>query len=327
MQKKRVVITGGAGFIGSNLAEKIIQDNDVTIIDDFSTGKWENIAGIIHKKNLNVINGNILDRDLLGKNFQGVDYVFHEAAMVSVVRSIDDPMLTNEVNIKGTLNVLLAARNNRVKKVVFASSAAIFGDSTQLPNKENERPNAQSPYALTKIAGEYYCQILKKIYGLPTICLRYFNVYGPRQSPSSDYAAVIPSFISSVLKNEPPVIYGDGKQTRDFVYIEDIVQANLLAAESNAFGVFNVGGGRNISINDLALTIIKISGRNLQPTYKESRPGDIRDSLADISLARSMGYNPRYTLENGLRETIEKFPSVSLAKKLINESTINNPIF
>jgi len=310
MNGKSVVITGGAGFIGSNLAEQLIADNKITIIDDLSTGSLDNIASIKNKRNLTFVLGSILNGDLLEKRFHGIDVVFHEAAIPSVARSVDDPLTTNEVNIQGTLNVLIAAKNQKVGKLVFASSSAVYGDTVILPNKEHAHPNLQSPYALTKLTGEYYCQIFNRLYGLSTICLRYFNVYGPRQNPNSEYAAVIPLFISNILNNNPPVIYGDGNQTRDFIFIKDVIQANILAAESEATGVFNIGAGHSTTVNELAKVIISILGRDLHPIYKEARPGDIRNSLADIDLARSFGYNPRYSLENGLSETIHPGKSI-----------------
>ena len=307
MKLKKIVITGGAGFIGSNLADELITDNQVTIIDDLSTGILDNITEIITSKNVKFIRGTILDRELLQNIFKGADIVFHLAAISSVVRSINDPLFTNEVNISGTLNVLIAAKNNKVKKMVFASSSAIYGDGLVLPVKENMIPDVQSPYALTKLTGEYYCRLFYELYSLPTICLRYFNVYGPRQNPNSEYSAVIPSFISNVLRNHPPVIYGDGNQTRDFVFISDVVKANIVAAESEATGVFNIGSGCSTSINELARRIIAISDSKLQPLYKESRVGEVRNSLADLTLANGIGYKPNSSLENGLRITVSNF--------------------
>jgi UDP-glucose 4-epimerase len=311
MKNKRIVITGGAGFIGSSLAHELATDNTIIIIDDLSTGRRENIADLTDRENVTFIQGSILDLRLLEDVFKGVDFVFHQAAIPSVPRSIEDPLSTNEVNITGTLNVLIAARNNKVKKVVFASSSSVYGDTPTLPKKEDMTPNPQSPYALTKLVGEYYCQLFQQIYRLPTACLRYFNIYGPRQNPDSQYAAVIPRFISRVQQDKSPSIYGDGKQTRDFTFIQDAIQANIIAAESNATGIFNIGTGGNTTINELAEAIIKIMGRDLQPTYQEPRAGDIRDSLADVSKARAIGYKPKYNLEDGLQETIRRFPGAS----------------
>ena len=305
MKLRKIVITGGAGFIGSNLADELSINNQVTIIDDLTTGKLNNLSKIIDKENVNFIQGSILNRSLLEHVFSGVDIVYHLAAIPSVVRSIEDPFSSNEVNISGTLNVLITAKNSKVKKVVFASSSAVYGDTLNVPTKENTPLDLRSPYALTKLTGEYYCRLFSELYNLPTMCLRYFNVYGPRQNPGSEYSAVIPSFIKSVLKNRPPTIYGDGNQTRDFVFIKDVVQANIIAAESKATGVYNIGSGRSTRINELARDILAISGSNVQPIYKDPRVGDVKISLADLTLANSIGYNPKYTLENGLCETIK----------------------
>ena len=311
MKNKRVAITGGAGFIGSNLAHELATDNTVIIIDDLSTGRIENIAGLTDKENVTFIQASILDLHLLVGVFNGVDFVFHQAAIPSVPRSIEEPLSTNEVNITGTLNVLIAARDNNIKKVIFASSSSVYGNTPTLPKIEDMTPNPQSPYALTKLVGEYYCHIFHEIYHLPTICLRYFNIYGPRQNPNSQYAAVIPRFISMVSQGKSPTIYGDGDQTRDFTFIRDAIRANIIAAESNATGIFNVGTGGNTTINGLAEAIIKSMSKNLQPIYQEPRAGDIRDSLADISKARAIGYEPQYSLEDGLRESIRGFAGAS----------------
>lgn len=311
MRNKRLVITGGAGFIGSNLAYELATDNTVIIIDDLSTGRIENISGLITMENVTFIHGSILNLHLLSEAFKGIDFVLHQAATPSVPRSIEDPLSVNEVNITGTLNVLVAARDNDVKKVVFASSSSIYGDTPTLPKVEDMTPNPKSPYAITKLAGEYYCQVFKQIYGLPTVCLRYFNIYGPRQNPNSQYAAVIPTFITRIQQNKPPIIYGDGNQARDFTFIKDAIQANIVAAESNATGIFNIGTGRSHTISSLAESLIMIIGKDLQPVFQEARAGDVRESLADITKASATGYKPRYNLEEGLRETLEKFENAS----------------
>ncbi len=304
---KRVVITGGTGFIGSHLAEKLArQGYGVIILDDLSTGTMENIELLLKKENVEFIQGSITDLPLLQKLFQDVNYVFHQAALPSVFRSVEDPLSTNKVNITGTLNVLLAARDNNVKKVIYASSSSVYGDTATLPKTEDMVPHPQSPYALTKLTGEYYCQVFYQVYKLPTVCLRYFNIYGPRQNPNSQYAAVIPKFIQRILGDKPPIIFSDGEQTRDFTFVKDAVDANILAAESNACGVFNIGRGENNTINDLVKSIASIMGRDLKSEYQPPRPGDIRHSLADISRARAIGYEPQYSLEDGLRETIRE---------------------
>lgn len=307
MKGKRVAVTGGAGFIGSNLAEELATGNSVIIIDDLSTGRKENIVSLIEKDNVRFIEGSILDLSLLQESFRGIDFVFHLAALPSVPRSIKDPRETNEVNITGTLNVLLAARDNNVKKVIYASSSSVYGDTPTLPKREDMPPNLQSPYALTKLVGEYYCHIFHQIYALPTTCLRYFNIYGMRQDPDSQYAAVIPRFVARVSRDEPPIIYGDGEQTRDFTFVKDAVEATILAAENDATGVFNIGSGNRITINDLAKLIARLLATSAKPIYQELRPGDIRHSLADISKARNFGYNPKYSLEAGLTETVRNF--------------------
>ena len=310
MKDKRVVITGGAGFIGSNLAEELAINNTVITIDDLSTGKKENIASLLQKDNVKFIEGSILDLQLLQKSFRGIDFVFHQAALPSVPRSIEDPRASNDVNITGTLNVLLAARDNKVKKVIYASSSSVYGDTPTLPKREDMPANPQSPYALTKLVGEYYCGIFHQIYKLPTICLRYFNVYGPRQDPTSQYAAVIPRFIVRVLRGNPPIIYGNGSQTRDFTYVKDIIQANMVATQDETTGIFNIGRGERNSINYLAEIILNIMGKDLQSVYESPLPGDVEHSQADISKAEKMGYRPKYDLGTGLTQTIASVQSL-----------------
>jgi UDP-glucose 4-epimerase len=307
MNNKRILITGGAGFIGSNLARYLSDSqNHVVVLDDLSTGRKENIDDLIRENKVEFIEGSITDLPLLQESFIDVDYVFHEAALPSVPRSIKDPVTTNLVNINGTLNVLIAAQYTNVKKVVYASSSSIYGDTPTLPKIESMIPGPLSPYAITKLTGEYYCQVFSSVFNLPTVSLRYFNVYGPRQDPKSEYAAVIPKFITSVMNGQSPIIYGDGEQTRDFTYVFDVIQANILAAESHVTGVFNAAGGRRITINELATTVMKICGKTLRISYKESRPGDIKHSLADSSKAhKAFGFTLNYDLEKGLKETIE----------------------
>ncbi len=304
----KIVITGGAGFIGSNIAEELSKekDNEIIIVDDLSTGKMANLRKF--DQNINLVRGSITDLNLLKVVFKGVDYVFHQAAIPSVPRSIKDPIASNNANINGTLNVLVAARDCGVKKVVYASSSSVYGDTPELPKRERMTPNPLSPYAVTKLLGEYYCNVFNNIYGLKTVSLRYFNVYGPRQDPYSDYAAVIPKFINRVSENKPPVIYGDGEQTRDFTFVKDVVRANILAAKSDAEGVYNIANGNRISINELANMIMALIGNDLTPIHDDSREGDVKHSLADISEAKkNLGYEPGYSLEEGLRGTVEWF--------------------
>jgi len=258
----------------------------------------------MNHENFEFVEGSITDLNLLNEVFKDTDCVFHQAAIASVQKSIDNPLTVNEVNITGTLNVLIAARDCGVRKVVYASSAAVYGD-LEPPLKEDMRPNPKSPYAVSKLAGEYYCRVFSEVYGLKTVSLRYFNIYGPRQDPNSEYAAVIPRFISRVLNDQPPIIYGDGEQTRDFAFVKDVVKANVLAMQNNV-EIFSIAGGQSISINELAVKIIELAGRNFKPAYADQRPGDIKYSLADISLAKKMlGYEPEYSLDKGLRITMD----------------------
>jgi len=305
----KAIVTGGAGFIGSHLARELVkQGYRVIILDDLSTGRMENIENLLKQPPdvgaVQFIQDSVTDLPLLQALFQEVDYVFHLAAIASVPKSVQDPLSSHKVNMTGTLNVLLAARENKVKKVIHISSAAVYGDTATIPQKEDMVPSPQSPYAVAKLAGEYYCKAFQDLYGLSSISLRYFNVYGPRQDPNSQYAAVIPIFISRALEGKPPIIFGNGEQTRDFVFVRDAVAAAILAVESDATGVFNVATGNAVSINEVAELIIKIAGKDLEPIHQESRTGDIRHSLADISKAKAFGYTPRYSLEEGLNETV-----------------------
>jgi UDP-glucose 4-epimerase len=300
----KAIITGGAGFIGSNLAEVLSRDNEVIIVDDLSTGNEANIRGL----EIEFVKGSVTDLDLLRKIFKGADYVFHQAAIPSVPRSIKDPVKTNEANVTGTLNVLIAARDCGVKKVIFASSSSAYGDTPELPKREDMNPNPLSPYAVTKLVGEYYCNVFNDVYDLKTVALRYFNVYGPKQDPHSDYAAVIPKFIKRIQEGKPPIIYGDGNQTRDFTSVDDVVSANILAAERDAKGVYNVATGKRITINELANVIMAIMGWDLDPVHEKPREGDVLHSLGDITKAkRDFGYEPGDKLEANLKETVKWF--------------------
>jgi UDP-glucose 4-epimerase len=305
MNDKNVVITGGSGFIGSNLARDLATKNNVIVIDDLSTGNINNIKDLIDSNKIDFIKGSIIDLDLLQKKFKNINYVFHEAAIPSVPRSIKEPLRSNSVNINGTLNVLIAARDNNVQKVIYASSSSVYGDTPTLPKKEQMKPRPLSPYAISKLTAEYYCQVFTRIYKLSTISLRYFNVYGPRQSPLSEYAAVIPKFITNILNEESPLIYGDGRQTRDFTYVKDVVKANILAAESDETGIFNIAGGNRISIKNLAYEIMDLCKKKIDIEYTSPRHGDIKHSYADISKAKEkINYMPNYILSDGLKEVI-----------------------
>lgn len=308
MKNKKVVVTGGLGFIGSHLVEKLSEDNVVIVVDDQSTGTIDNIKDF-NLSSIDTTLGDITSIDL-EEIFDGCDYVFHQAAVTSVPKSVDDPLSSNEVNITGTLRVLNAAKNAGVKKVVFASSSAIYGDTESLPLSEDNPINPLSPYAVTKATGELYCNVFSEIYGLPSISLRYFNVFGPRQDPDSQYAAVIPIFINKILKNESPVIYGDGEQSRDFVSVKHVVAANIMAAESKLTGTFNIGLGESTTINQLFEMINEIAGKNIKPVYEKERSGDIKHSVADISKAKTFDYDPKADLKEELNETIDWFSKI-----------------
>ena len=241
-------------------------------------------------------------------SFKNVDYVFHQAAIPSVPRSVEDPIKTNDANINGTLNVLFASKENNVQKIVYASSSSVYGDTPTLPKKEDMIPNPLSPYAVSKLAGEYYCDVFNNVYNLQTVSLRYFNVYGPRQDPLGAYAAVIPKFITNIINNESPIIFGDGEQSRDFTFIDDVVQANIKAAESSTCGVFNIAKGGRITLNSLADLLMELLESTCDKIYQDPRPGDIKHSYADVSKAeRNFDYKPIYEIKDGLKETIEWF--------------------
>ena len=309
MKDKRVVVTGGAGFIGCNIAEELSADNEVIIIDDLSSGRIQNIQHLTKRSNVSFVHGSITNLSLLQKAFAGADYIFHQAALVSVAKSIENPLQANEVNILGTLNVLVAARDCGVRRLICASSSAVYGNTSALPVGEDITPDPQSPYAITKLTAEHYCRVFTRLYALPTVCLRYFNVYGVRQNPDAEYAAVIPSFIVRALHGRPLTIFGDGGQTRDFVFVKDVVQANIAAADSAAEGVYNLGTGVETSVQELAETVTALTGRSLEIIHEPARPGEVKRSRADIVRAKDFGYRPRYGLTNGLRETIDWFAS------------------
>jgi UDP-glucose 4-epimerase len=306
----KIVVTGGAGFIGSNLAEHLLEQGfSVTIVDDFSNGKEENLAGWFDRASgrASLLRADINDTDKLRGAFSGARYVFHQAAIPSVPRSIADPQATHSSNISGTLSVLVAARDARVQRVVVASSSSIYGDDPGLPKVETRVGRALSPYALSKTVCEEYSRLFHQLFGLETVCLRYFNVFGPRQDPKSEYAAVIPRFVTKVLSDTRPIIYGDGEQTRDFTYVSNVVDANWKAAtHPGAAGqVFNIGCGLQTSLNQLFSAISKIAGTKLKPDYQPLRDGDVRHSVADISKARSLlDYSPAVPLDEGLRRVM-----------------------
>lgn len=308
MKSKKIAVTGGAGFIGSNLAWSLCDENEVVVIDNLSTGRIENIAPIIDSRKIQYIKGSITDLQLMKRALTGVDIVFHEAAIPSVPRSIADPISTNEAGVTGTLTALLAARDCGVKRFISASSSSVYGDTPTLPKHEEMPVNPISPYAATKAAGEIYCRLFNELYGLSTVSLRYFNVFGPRQDPTSQYAAVVPLFISKAMSGEDLVVYGDGLQTRDFTYVQDAVKANILAAEGSSSGTYNVASGKQITIRELASAILSITNSKASVKYESPRSGDIRHSLADITKAgKAFGYAPSYSIQQGLKETVVWF--------------------
>lgn len=307
----KVLVTGGAGFIGSNLTDALLkQGHRVRVLDNFSTGKRENLHFHQSYSSLEIFEGDICDPALCKKAMKNIEYVFHEAALPSVQRSVEDPLGSNSVNGGGTLNILIAAREEGVKRVVYASSSSIYGDTPTLPKKEEMPPNPLSPYALQKYVGEQYCRLFYQLYGLETISLRYFNIFGPRQDPNSIYSAVIPRFIDALIHNQPPTVFGDGEQSRDFTYIENVVLANLLAMSvDHVHGdVVNVACGKRISLNQLLDVLKKILGSKILPVYEEPRKGDVKHSLADISQGKKiLNYEPKVDIEMGLRKTVEFF--------------------
>jgi UDP-glucose 4-epimerase len=300
------LVTGGAGFIGSNLVhELLLRGETVRVFDNISTGRRENLADVL--ADIDLVEGDLRDLDLCRRATQGVEVVLHQGAIPSVQRSVEDPLTSNNVNINGTLNMLLAARDAGVRCFVFASSSSVYGDSPTLPKHEEMTPQPKSPYAVSKLAGEKYCQAFTEVYGLETVSLRYFNVFGPRQDPTSHYSAVIPLFIKAMLAGQPPTIYGDGLQSRDFTYVQNVVEANLLAATTPhvAGQVFNMACGQRYSLLDLIEALNEILNSNIEPVFGPARPGDVKHSLADISAARErLGYDVKLNFRDGLRQTV-----------------------
>lgn len=307
MIKHKIVITGGAGFIGSHIAEYWAErDAEVHVIDNLRSGSLKNLE---HLEKIFFHRVSISRHDEISKIIEGADYVFHLAALISVPESVNNPRECIEININGLLNVLEASVKHNVKKVVFSSSAAVYGDNPVSPKTIDLQPNPKSPYGITKLDGEYYLKFYNEKYGLGAVSLRYFNVFGPRQNPNSQYAAAVPIFVSRAVSNKPIVIYGDGEQTRDFVYVKDVVRANVIAAESEVqTGIFNVGTGKKISIKELAEFVIKKTNSSSEILYEKEREGDIKHSLADIYHSTNiLGYSPSFNIESGLSETVKYF--------------------
>ena len=305
------LVTGGAGFIGSNIVETLLREGkSVRVLDNFSTGKRDNIKTLLDR--IELIEGDLRRAEDVRRAVEGVRYVLHEGAIPSVPRSVEDPLATNEANVTGTLNLLVAARDAEVRRLVFASSSSVYGDAPELPKHEAMPLDPLSPYAASKLAGECYCRLFHQLYGFETVVLRYFNVFGPRQDPASAYAAVVPKFIECLVQSRPPDIHGDGLQSRDFTFVADTVRANLLACDAPAAAVgqvFNIACHQQVTILDLFGMIRKHMGATgVEPNHTPSRPGDVRHSFADISRARELlGYEPKWSLSDGLAKTVEAF--------------------
>ncbi len=306
-----MLVTGGAGFIGSHLAERLVElGHDVRVLDNFTTGRRENVAHL--EGRIDLIEGDIRDPGTAARAVEGADTVFHLAALASVPRSVDDPFTSNDVNVNGSLTMLLASRDAGVRRLVYSSSSSVYGDTPELPKRETMPARPMSPYAVGKLAGEYYARTFHGLYGLETVCLRYFNVFGPRQDPTSQYAAVVPIFTTRLLAGEAPVIYGDGEQSRDFTYVSTVVEANILASRKDeACGrVFNIARGDTITVNELFERLRALTGSELRPVYESARPGDVKHSFADVDRARSvLGFEPGVGLDEGLRTTVDWFRS------------------
>jgi len=329
----KYLVTGGAGFIGSNIVEELVRLKGLTqvdgvcpqsvayplkgtdpkvdiirVLDNFSTGSKENIEPFIEK--IELIEGDIRDKKILSKALRGIDFVIHQAALRSVAKSVEDPVETHDVNATGTLNLLNAAKKAGVKRVVYASTCAVYGDAKKFPQKESNEVAPVSPYGASKLAGETYCRVFAKTLGIETVSLRYFNVYGPRQNPESKYSSVVPAFIFDIRKNKTPIIDWDGKQSRDFVFVKDVVQANLLAIKANnASGeIFNVGNGRATTVYEILMQIEKILDKKIPPKFGPKREGDVRKVYSDVSKSRRiLGFKPGFALEEGLKLTVDWF--------------------
>jgi len=307
------LVTGGAGFIGSHIVERLVQAGEkVRVLDNFSSGTRENLKDLLDK--IELVEGDIRDFWTVIKTVEGVDFILHQAALTSVQRSIKNPLTTNEVNINGTLNLLEAARIHKVKRFIYASSSSVYGDTPTLPKVETMSPNPISPYAISKLTGEEYCRVFYRVYGLETASLRYFNVFGPRQNPISEYAGVIPRFMAALLSGTKPSIYGDGEQSRDFTYVENVVNANLSACKASAVAgeSINIACSQRYTLNQLWSNLLRLSGRKVDPVYTDPKPGDIRHSLGDIEKARKLlGYQVDTGFEHGLKITLDWYSDLN----------------
>jgi len=301
------LVTGGAGFIGSHIVHRLVADGQkVRVLDNFSTGKRANLAAV--SKDVDVVEGDLRSAEDCRKACKGVEIIFHEGALPSVPKSVADPQSSHDCNINGTFNILMAARDCGCRRVIYAGSSSAYGDQAESPKRESMRPAPLSPYAVNKLVGEYYLRAFHECYALETISLRYFNVFGPRQDPKSQYAAAIPAFVSAILNGKPPTIYGDGEQTRDFTYIDNVVHGNMLAAKAPKLSgeVINVACSESVTVNHTIELINKLLGKSVKPIHTDIRPGDIKHSLADISLARKIiGFEPVVKFDEGLRRAIE----------------------
>ncbi|MCB9211474.1 MAG: SDR family oxidoreductase [Ignavibacteriales bacterium] len=308
MSQTKYLVTGGAGFIGSNIVEELLKrGHSVRVLDNFSTGRRENIKEFM--KDIELFEGDIRSYHTVNQAVKGVEVILHEAALPSVPRSINDPITSNEVNVGGTINILDAARDNGVRRVVFASSSSVYGDNPELPKHEGMLPNPLSPYAVSKLAGENYCRVYSRLYQIETLVLRYFNVFGPRQDPNSQYSAVIPKFIMAMKSDKQPVIFGDGTQSRDFTYVANVVEANILAAESNlnSGAVMNCATHGEVTLNELIDKINNAIGKNIMPIYADRRAGDIKHSYASIQeIYQKLNFKPVINFDTGLFKTIRK---------------------
>ena len=304
-----MLVTGGGGFIGSHTVDRLLRDgHGVRVLDNFATGRRENLLDV--RSDVELVEGDIQSYERVSNAVRGCEIVLHQAALPSVPRSVQDPLTSNATNVTGTLNVLLASRDAGVRRVVYASSSSIYGVGAELPKHEGLVPQPISPYAVAKLAGEGFCRSFWEVFGLETVALRYFNVFGPRQDPLSQYAAVIPNFITALMDGRAPTVFGDGEQSRDFTYVGNVVEGNVRAmyAEGVAGKVFNVAAGQRTSLNELLQILERLSGRHINPRYEQPRPGDVRHSHADVSAAeRGLGFRPRVSVEEGLRRTLDWF--------------------